>query len=320
MNIPTTVIVAEAVSKLPKVVIQRSEVTKEYVFLVKKTRFLTLFGMTNHTFETASRTLTQKINRLLYCYQSEVKMRLFYLIITIMFFTSISEAQNIFFSKDTLIYLEYQYPYWDSLYIKGDSNENQSLLIDSIVNNSSMNGYLIEYYHSDSLIKSCDLYCYEGCSNAEFFPLKIPVNDSVKIKMELILPVTKINLFESMKTDSLIFHTNSKNMPIFKLNILNDIPVKVNNEETEINYSLSQNYPNPFNPSTNIKYSIESANHVQIKVFDIIGREIITLVDDFKLTGNYNIDFNTNELPSGIYLYRIFSGNYNKTKKMLLLK
>ena len=93
-------------------------------------------------------------------------------------------------------------------------------------------------------------------------------------------------------------------------------------------FSLSQNYPNPFNPSTKIKFSIPSVtlrqaksdNWVTLKVYDILGREIATLVDEEKPAGNYEIIFDGKDLPSGMYVYKLTSGNYTESKKMLLLK
>ena len=85
-------------------------------------------------------------------------------------------------------------------------------------------------------------------------------------------------------------------------------------------YSLKQNYPNPFNPSTTISYSIAKQTLVTIKVYDIIGREISTLVNEEKNSGSYAIKFDGSKLTSGIYFYQIKAGNYVSSKKMLLLK
>ncbi|HRJ05566.1 MAG TPA: T9SS type A sorting domain-containing protein, partial [Ignavibacteria bacterium] len=85
-------------------------------------------------------------------------------------------------------------------------------------------------------------------------------------------------------------------------------------------YSLSQNYPNPFNPVTNIKFSIPAAGNVKLVIFDILGREVKTLLNDVKPAGNYVVDFNAAELSSGAYFYRLESGNFVETKKMLLVK
>ena len=90
--------------------------------------------------------------------------------------------------------------------------------------------------------------------------------------------------------------------------------------EKPTDYHISNNYPNPFNPSTKIKYSLPQTSNVVIKVFDILGNEIETLVNEEKQTGTYEITWYTENLPSGIYFYRIQAGNFIETKKMLLLK
>jgi endo-1,4-beta-xylanase len=86
-------------------------------------------------------------------------------------------------------------------------------------------------------------------------------------------------------------------------------------------FTLSQNYPNPFNPSTTmIRYQIPESNHVTLIVYDVLGREVITLVNDQKPAGSYTQDWNAEKLPSGVYLYRLTSGTTSITKKMLLIK
>ena len=85
-------------------------------------------------------------------------------------------------------------------------------------------------------------------------------------------------------------------------------------------YNLLQNYPNPFNPTTNIQYSLREAGFVTIKIFDILGREIATLVNEEKSAGIYVINFDSSIIPSGIYFYQIQSGNFIETKKMVLSK
>ena len=87
-------------------------------------------------------------------------------------------------------------------------------------------------------------------------------------------------------------------------------------------YALEQNYPNPFNPETSIKYEIPKANKVQLKVFDVLGREIVSLIDQYQQPGTYTVAFNSQKLSlgSGIYFYRITVGNYSKSMKMICLK
>jgi hypothetical protein len=93
------------------------------------------------------------------------------------------------------------------------------------------------------------------------------------------------------------------------------------------NYSLQQNYPNPFNPSTKIKYSVSQRSNVVIKVFDILGNEIETLVNEEKSAGTYELKWNGENLPSGVYFYQLKAtpsggqaGSFIETKKMVLLR
>jgi hypothetical protein len=85
-------------------------------------------------------------------------------------------------------------------------------------------------------------------------------------------------------------------------------------------YSLSQNYPNPFNPTTIISWQLAVGSFVTLKVYDILGREVKTLVNELQSAGNHSVTFNAEGLSTGIYLYRIEAGNFTETKKLLLLK
>ncbi len=85
-------------------------------------------------------------------------------------------------------------------------------------------------------------------------------------------------------------------------------------------FRLDQNFPNPFNPTTFIRFSVPNASVVTLKVFDIVGNEIATLVNERKSPGNYVVEFNGANLASGIYLYRLEATNFSNTKKLLLLK
>jgi hypothetical protein len=85
-------------------------------------------------------------------------------------------------------------------------------------------------------------------------------------------------------------------------------------------YSLSQNYPNPFNPSTTINFAIPTASKVVLKIYDVLGREVATLLNGEKAAGNYQVDFDASKLASGLYVYSINAGNFTSTKKMMLMK
>jgi photosystem II stability/assembly factor-like uncharacterized protein len=87
-----------------------------------------------------------------------------------------------------------------------------------------------------------------------------------------------------------------------------------------LRFGLEQNYPNPFNPSTNIKYQIPIGGFVTLKIYDALGNEIATLVNIEKPAGNYEVQFDASEIPSGVYFYTIKAGNFVETKKMILLR
>jgi len=114
--------------------------------------------------------------------------------------------------------------------------------------------------------------------------------------------------------------TNSYDLYLIKLaSDLNEI------EHENLNYipesfSLKQNYPNPFNPSTKITYQITELSFVSIKVFDVLGNEMATLVSKELTTGEYEIEFRSTGLTSGIYFYQLKAGKFIQTKKMVFLK
>lgn len=118
--------------------------------------------------------------------------------------------------------------------------------------------------------------------------------------------------------------SNALNTKVFDISrstftILEPVDVK---EELIVpsKYQLFQNYPNPFNPTTIIKYTIPEANHVILKVFNMLGTEIITLVNEYQNSGVYEVQFDARNLSSGVYLYKIQAGKFVDSKKLLLLK
>ncbi len=85
-------------------------------------------------------------------------------------------------------------------------------------------------------------------------------------------------------------------------------------------YSLSQNYPNPFNPSTNVQFSIPNVQFVSLKVFDMLGKEVATLVNEKLKAGTYEVDWNASQYPSGVYFYKLETENFSDVKKLVLVK
>ncbi len=117
--------------------------------------------------------------------------------------------------------------------------------------------------------------------------------------------------------DNLVMQTvgggyiNIINQPFVKDNVDMVVPSK---------YVLEQNYPNPFNPSTTIKYSVPEESFVTLKVYDILGNEVASLVNERSAPGNYSVTFDASKLVSGVYIYSLRAGNHNDTRKMILAK
>jgi hypothetical protein len=87
-----------------------------------------------------------------------------------------------------------------------------------------------------------------------------------------------------------------------------------------IAFALHQNYPNPFNPSTTIKYELPVDTHVTLNVFDILGREVLTLTDENKQAGYHRTELNATSFASGVYFYRLQAGTFSQTNKLILLR
>jgi hypothetical protein len=133
-----------------------------------------------------------------------------------------------------------------------------------------------------------------------------------------------------LNTDDLINcgdYTHFNSASVLKLGIrlaelfINNCINNVFNTENKITgFSLSQNYPNPFNPNTTISYQLSKSGQVTIKVYDVLGNEVKTLVNEYKTAGSFSVNFDSGKLSSGMYIYRITTDGFTSAKKMLLLK
>ncbi len=103
---------------------------------------------------------------------------------------------------------------------------------------------------------------------------------------------------------------------------LEDFGIGIQNISTEIpsKYSLSQNYPNPFNPSTVIRFSLPAVSFASLKIYDMLGKEVATLVNEKLAAGTYSVDWNASEFTSGVYFYKLITDKYTETKRMILMK
>ncbi len=132
----------------------------------------------------------------------------------------------------------------------------------------------------------------------------------------------KITIWDKLDGDRIIYDNLVMN-PVAGgyINILNQSFVKGNDVLNSLNeYGLEQNYPNPFNPTTTIQYSIPEESFVTLKIYDILGNEVASLVNEKRAPGNYTATFNATKLVSGVYIYSLRAGNHAQTRKMILTK
>jgi hypothetical protein len=127
------------------------------------------------------------------------------------------------------------------------------------------------------------------------------------------------NAFVNISTNTISF--SSDRLGNFYI-LTGDSPTGINDESVLVitDFMLEQNYPNPFNPTTAIKYQIPELSFVTLKIFSLLGEEIITLVNEKIEAGSYEVEFDATNLPSGIYFYKLQTPNFTQTKKMILLK
>ena len=166
----------------------------------------------------------------------------------------------------------------------------------------------VEHFRADTLVQIKNFNLSKSNPSHLTFNLDgLHVGDKIKLRATI--------------TDTSIYN-NVYHYPDTGWVIMNVLPpvMNVENENKPQSYKLAQNYPNPFNPLTKIMYQIPEANLVTIKVYDVLGNEIETLVNEEKIAGNYEVIFDGSALTSGIYYYRIITGNFSQTKKMVLLK
>lgn len=169
-----------------------------------------------------------------------------------------------------------------------DVNKNTLAVLDSI----SFNKNLFNSYNKRTIkINS-------GYQNNILVNLKITVSNNIN---PLYTMVDKFDIGDVLAKE---------NISDLTLNDLNGIK----------EYDLLQNYPNPFNPVTTIKFQIPKEGYVVLKVYDILGREVRTLVNDYKPIGKYSIDFNASSLASGTYIYELRVNDFKAVKKFILLK
>ena len=156
-----------------------------------------------------------------------------------------------------------------------------------------------------------------------------PTGESFSINMD---DTKNVNKIISIDTDNLIsenlsvvvFIQSSAAKTVYQSETITyaDLTISDVNTTHQIpaEYSLEQNYPNPFNPTTNIRFRIVEGGFVTLKIYNVLGNEVATLINEEKPAGNYVVTFDAAQFPSGVYFYTIDAGNFTRTKKMLFLK
>ncbi|MFZ2863507.1 MAG: M1 family aminopeptidase [Ignavibacteriaceae bacterium] len=157
-------------------------------------------------------------------------------------------------------------------------------------------------------------------SNPSFFtmPIQIKVNSSTGDTIITVFNNAQVQNFNITVANEPISITVDPNNWILKT--INSVVVGIEDEMQPQTFSLEQNYPNPFNPVTKIKFTLASNEYTTLKVYDIIGKEISTLVNNQMEKGHYEINFDASNLPSGVYLYTLNAGGYKETRKMILMR
>ena len=225
-------------------------------------------------------------------------------------------AQDILLSKDSLNFsINNTSPkYWavDSLIIKNIGDK--SLLIDSIYSQKKY-GYRLETKYRDTLKHH---YVY---APSDLLNISIPPNDSAKFIFYNpdLCPICSTADLKPF-ADIIRIHSNSfSSYTYLKASGFGLSSIKDGSKIIH-QINLRQNYPNPFNPITTINYAISKSSLVTIKISDLLGREIKTLVNDNKNSGEYSVVFDASQLVSGVYFYQMQAGDFKETKKLVFLK
>ncbi len=206
-----------------------------------------------------------------------------------------------FYYENQIFYINKSVLYQETVDLEHQETKNKIALL-----NLAYSNYVIDQESNYiTYIKSDSLYVYS--INKQKHDLSIPYALSSNYSLAFV------------SAPYVYFRNRQITTGVVKQNIIPD------------KYSLSQNYPNPFNPETTIEYTIPSnakgeTTKVTLRVFDVLGKEVATLVDEYKQPGNYKVTFNvghlerSREMTSGVYFYQLRTGNYVETKKMMIIK
>jgi glucose/arabinose dehydrogenase len=141
-----------------------------------------------------------------------------------------------------------------------------------------------------------------------------PLNDTI-VSKTILLDVTGTTLMQGSDGFIYLLHINTGMLTRLKYDLTG-----INHTGNPVGYKLEQNYPNPFNPVTSIKYEIQKSGFVSLKIFDVLGVEVTSLIYENKQQGSYEVSWDASNFPSGVYFYELNAGNFKERKKMVLIK
>lgn len=176
--------------------------------------------------------------------------------------------------------------------------------------------------NNDNIFLNCYGILYSRDTGESWKKIFLPTSKILSLNPRQIVTDIRNNIYISSKYDTFGSKAGVFMGELIKTGVISESDFLITQE-----FTLLQNYPNPFNPSTKIRYSIPtvgrdliSTNKVVLKVYDVLGREVATLVNEEKQPGTYEVKFDGTNLPSGIYFYRLQAGSFLQTKKLMLMK
>ncbi len=171
---------------------------------------------------------------------------------------------------------------------------------------------------------------YQGGTGADSITYLIPVTaaENYRVTVEVCYQSIKTQLVDHIRNIDhgdinrfVSMYDALPNIPFIMKKEVLDLVTGVENENNLVsNFSLEQNYPNPFNPSTSIRYQVSSNSNISLKVYDVLGNEVATLVNEEKPAGRYEVKIDASELSSGVYFYKLQYGGFTEVKKMVLMR
>ena len=251
-----------------------------------------------------------------------IKIQKIFLIYPLLLISQIVYCQSSYYFPqiDTLILIGFDTPTYLNIYIKNDTSR-----IDTIVLSAGWNTHL-QYIDSSHNYQYVDYYCYSIPDSSHKNTYEVwysPVDsdfDTLRYQISM-NEENEIFLFEGYFYLTLFVNRDSALVDSLSqlFNLIRCLKIDIDSRNP-FGFVLLQNYPNPFNPITTISYQLPKSSFIKLAIYDVNGKLIETLVNDYKNAGYYSVEWNADKICSGIYFYRIDAGEYICVKKCLVIK